>query len=224
MPPDDPGALARLLRDAARGVPPAPDGSVTVLGEGGGHLAALLAFANHHVVVADVPEAWVRARLAPGDLSAPTSAPFLDALAGKLGRTYDNLDLVLAAEPLPDPPPLDLVALDPDPSHPRVARSLRYRRDVATWETADGAAVLMLGRGLAGRWEVAFEVDPSARGRGLGRALATAARHLVPDDEPLFIQIAPGNVPSLKAILASGGWTPIGGEVLYPEGSGAQPG
>ena len=79
-----------------------------------------------------------------------------------------------------------------------------------------GDAVLMLGRGLAGRWEVSFEVDPAARGAGLGRRLATASRHLVPDAAPVFIQIAPGNVPSLRAILGVGGWTPIGGEVLFP--------
>ena len=209
-------SLAHLLADAAAGRPPTPDGSVTVLPAGPGNLAAVLAFANHHVVVADVPDGWVEARLTPGDLSAPMSAPFLDALGTHLGRSYDNLDLVLVAEPLDGDPPLDLVATTPDADHPRVARSLHYRRDVITWETPDRDAVLMLGRGLAGRWEVSFEVDPAARGAGLGRLLATASRHLVPDAAPVFIQIAPGNVPSLRAILGVGGWTPIGGEVLYP--------
>jgi GNAT superfamily N-acetyltransferase len=35
---------------------------------------------------------------------------------------------------------------------------------------------------------VAFEVNPARRGRGLGRQLVTAARHLVPAGEVLFAQ------------------------------------
>ena len=38
---------------------------------------------------------------------------------------------------------------------------------------------------LGGRLEVAFEVDPARRNRGLGRLLAAAARHLTPPGEPL---------------------------------------
>jgi hypothetical protein len=79
----------------------------------------------------------------------------------------------------------------------------------------DGGAVLLLGRGLAGRWELAFEVDPDRRDRGLGRTLATAARHLVPAGEPLFAQVTPGNVASVRALLAAG-YTPIASEVLLP--------
>jgi hypothetical protein len=39
--------------------------------------------------------------------------------------------------------------------------------------------VLVLGRGLAGRREVAFEVDPTRRNRGLGRSLVAAGFHPV---------------------------------------------
>jgi hypothetical protein len=42
----------------------------------------------------------------------------------------------------------------------------------------------------------------------------TAGRTLVPAGEPIFVQVAPGNVPSLRAVLAAGGFTPIGGEIL----------
>ena len=73
--------------------------------------------------------------------------------------------------------------------------------------------MLLLGRGLAGRCEVAFEVEPDHRGRGLGKALATAARHLAPRDEPLFAQVTPGNVASVRALLAAG-YAPIASEVL----------
>ncbi|MFC7586374.1 GNAT family N-acetyltransferase [Nonomuraea antimicrobica] len=66
---------------------------------------------------------------------------------------------------------------------------------------------------MAGRWEAAVEVEPEHRGRGLGRLLAGAARHLVP--EPVWAQIAPGNAASVRAFLAAG-YVPVGAEVLLP--------
>ena len=71
----------------------------------------------------------------------------------------------------------------------------------------------MLGRGVGGRWEVAVEVDPDRQSRGLGRRLARAARHLVPGGAPLWAQIAPGNVASMRAFLAAG-YVPAGAEAL----------
>ncbi len=50
--------------------------------------------------------------------------------------------------------------------HPRVVRALRYRDDVRVWRTPHGDGHLLVGRGLAGRWEMAFEVEPAARGPG----------------------------------------------------------
>ena len=92
-----------------------------------------------------------------------------------------------------------------------MARALRYRDDVRAWEVPGG--IVSLGRGVAGRWEVAVEVDPDHRGQGLGRELAAAARHLVPDGSPLWAQIAPGNAASVRAFLAAG-YRPVGAEVL----------
>jgi hypothetical protein len=77
-----------------------------------------------------------------------------------------------------------------------------------------GAGVLVVGRGLAGRREMAFEVDGSARDRGLGRALAAAAPTLIPEGEYVFAQASPGNAASVRAVLAAG-YTPIGSEVLF---------
>jgi L-amino acid N-acyltransferase YncA len=74
--------------------------------------------------------------------------------------------------------------------------------------------VLILGRGLAGRLEASFEVEPAQRSRGLGRALALAARSMVPEGEPLFAQVTPGNAGSLRAVLAAG-FRPIGGEAQF---------
>ncbi len=72
----------------------------------------------------------------------------------------------------------------------------------------------MLGRGLAGRREISFEVAPEHRGAGLGRRLVAAALALVPATEPVFAQASPGNAASLRALLASG-FRPISSEVLF---------
>jgi GNAT superfamily N-acetyltransferase len=213
-----PDAVLTLLTRAVAGQPPAEDGRTEVLPQPPGPVAAILAFSNHHVVAADVPPAWVADRLPDGDLSAPVGPAFVAALAERLGRTFDNLDVVLAAPGTGRGPGdaggLDLRAVDGG-DHPRVTRARRYRTDVRAYETADGAGLVIAGRGLATRWEVAFEVAPEARGRGLGRALVTAGRGLVPAGEPVYVQVAPGNVPSLRAVLAAGGFTPIGGEILF---------
>jgi hypothetical protein len=73
--------------------------------------------------------------------------------------------------------------------------------------------VLVLGRGLGGRWEAAVEVEPGTRNGGVGRALAAAARHVVPDGRPVWAQVAPGKASSLRAFLAAG-YAPVGAEVL----------
>ena len=76
------------------------------------------------------------------------------------------------------------------------------------------SAVLIVGRGLAGRWEFGYEVARGAQGRGLGRRVAAAARGLVPAGEPLWAQVAPGNAASLRSTLAAG-FVPVGAEVLF---------
>jgi GNAT superfamily N-acetyltransferase len=95
-----------------------------------------------------------------------------------------------------------------------VRRALEHRADVRVWSTPDGAGVLILGRGVAGRWEASTEVDPAGRGRGLGTALATAAPALVPDGAPLWAQVATANTASLRAFLAAG-YRPVCAEVLF---------
>jgi L-amino acid N-acyltransferase YncA len=86
---------------------------------------------------------------------------------------------------------------------------LRYRDDVRAWRAEGG--VVLTGRGVAGRWEAAIEVDPGHRCRGLGRALAAAARHLIPASAPVWAQIAPANAASVRAFLAAG-FKPVGAE------------
>jgi GNAT superfamily N-acetyltransferase len=209
----DRGALAEILADAARGVFPPPDGSVTVVPQPSARDAGVLALAAHAVVFTDEDPAWLleRIRRAPGDpLAAPLSPAFLADLSARPGRTAGCVDLLTAAGSLPGPPPLPLAGIG-DPGHPRVARALLFRDEVRVW-AADGG-VVVLGRGVAGRWEAAIEVDERARGRGLGRALALAARHLAPPGAVVWAQQAPGNAPSVRAFQAAG-YRPVGGEVL----------
>ncbi|WUG43282.1 GNAT family N-acetyltransferase [Kitasatospora sp. NBC_00458] len=209
--------LREILADAAGGLFPPSDGSVTVVPQPARRDAGVLSFSAHAVVFTDEDPAWVRTVLAavPSDpLAAPLCPPFLTAFAGRTGREVGNIDLLTVAGRLPGEPPLALAPVS-DREHPRVVRALRYREDVRVFE-ADGG-VLVLGRGVAGRWECAVEVAPDARGRGVGRALAVAARHLVPDGEWLWSQQAPGNAASVRAFQAAG-YRPVGAEVLLVVG------
>ncbi|HEX8860252.1 MAG TPA: GNAT family N-acetyltransferase [Actinomycetes bacterium] len=214
--------LLQVLLDAAAGRPPPPDGLVELLPPPPGPVDAVVSFTAHAYVAAAVDPRTMRAQLRRDDPGAATRPAFVSWLAGQIGREAGQIDMLVAATPLDGPPPLALEAHAGLASHRRVARANRYRRDLRVLGDRDGGGLLVLGRGLAGRWEVAFEVEPEHRGRGLGRALATAARHLVPAGEPLFAQVTPGNVASVRALLGAG-YTPVGSEVLFslPAGAGA---
>jgi GNAT superfamily N-acetyltransferase len=116
--------------------------------------------------------------------------------------------------PAAPPSAVPLAGLVPvsDVDSARVRRAERYRTDVRAYGVA--GAVLVVGRGLAGRWEVSLEVEPAHRGRGLGRALVAAAPALVPAGAPLWAQVSPANVASLRMFLAAG-YRPVAAEVLF---------
>ncbi|GGU96458.1 N-acetyltransferase [Streptomyces albospinus] len=212
--------LTALLTAAARGSYPPADGSVTVLPPPSPRDVGVVSFTAHAVVFADVTESWVRERIRPGDLSAPLCPPFLAALGEQAGREVNNIDMLTVAEALPGRPPLELTETV-DRGHPRIVRALRHRDAVRAWTTA-GGGTLVMGRGVGGRWEVAVEVADDAQGRGLGRELVRAARHLVPAGELLWAQVAPGNARSVRALLAAG-FRPVGAEaLLVPHGARGQ--
>jgi GNAT superfamily N-acetyltransferase len=202
--------LARLLNDAAEGRFPPADGGVTIVPQPSPRDAGVIGFTAHAIIFVDADPAWVLGQLPAGDLAGPLSPPFLQALCAATGRRAGCIDLLCVGQPLPGPPAIDLVPAA-DLAHPRISRALRYRDEVRAWR-ADGGVVL-LGRGVAGRWETAIEVDQDHRGCGLGRQLARAARHLVPADEPLWAQVAPGNAASVRAFLAAD-FAPAGAEIL----------
>jgi len=201
---------------AAEGRYPSPDGTVQVHPGPLGKACGVVAFPARFYVLAPVDPDWVRDQLPPGDYAAPLGARFLVALADRIGAHVGTTDALLAARAHGRGSDLELRDLADD-DHPRVRRAHRYRDEVRAWQTPDGAGRLIIGRGLARRWELAFEVDPAAQRKGLGRALAGAALGLLPAGTPLFAQVAPGNSHSMRATLAAG-YRPIGGEVLLRAG------
>ena len=210
--------LTGLLARAAAGEFPPTDGRVDLLSQPSGRDAGVIALTGYAVIFADTDAAWVRAQLPADDLSGPLTGSFLHALSQRLGRRTRSVDMLTCADPLTGPPPRDLglteLTSKAGASHPRILRALQYRDEVRAWQSPGG--VLMLGRGVAGRLEVAIEVDPASRGHGLGTRLASAARHLVPDGPPLWAQIAPANAASVRAFLAAG-FRPIGAEALLSQ-------
>ncbi|MFE7134436.1 GNAT family N-acetyltransferase [Streptomyces sp. NPDC057638] len=204
--------LTRILEDAARGSFPPPDGGLTIIGQPNARDCGVVAFTAHSIVFLDEDPQWIRERwaAAPTDPFASSVHPvFLAELLARTGRSMDAVDLLTVAEALPGEPSVELREIA-DPDHPRVVYARRRRDGVRAW-AADGG-VLTLGRGVAGRWECSVEVDEEARGRGLGVALASAARHLVPD-AVVWAQQAPGNARSVRAFQRAG-FRPVGAEAL----------
>jgi RimJ/RimL family protein N-acetyltransferase len=206
--------LRRMLDAAARGCYPAPDGKVDVLPALSGPADVIVAFTGHFALAAEVSPDAVAARVPPGDFSTPMSSAFLSWVADKIGSRPGTYDVVLCAPARGGGRP-GWLSVETDAAHPRIERARRYRYDVGAWSTGDRDAVVVVGKGVCGRWEGAFEVAPGARNRGLGRRVAEAARDLVPSGETLWLQIAPCNAASLRAALAAG-FVPVGAEVLFP--------
>lgn len=207
--------MAESLRDvldaAARGAFPPDDGRTTVVPQHAHRDAGVIAFTAHSVVFTDEDPKWVHDTLRTvgcDALAAPMNARFLAAFLERTGRTTDTIDTLVVGSPLPGRPPLVLTEVA-DPGHPRAVRARTYRDGVRLW-AADGG-VVVLGRGVAGRLEVAVEVDEEVRHRGLGRLLVTAARHLA--GESVWAQVSPGNARGLRAFQAAG-YVPVGAEAL----------
>jgi FR47-like protein len=210
-----PHHLSTLLHEAVLGRFPPSDGTVRVLPAPPGPSDAVVAFSAHNVIAADLDEQEVLDHLPSADPGAPMSAEFLAWLAGRLRTQAGMLDLVMAA-PAPDPnEDLPELILRPDLlDHPRLARSRQYRTDLRCFSDREKRALIVLGRGLAERQEMGIEVKPEFRGSGLGRVIARATVRVAAAGEPLFAQISPGNVASVRAFL-SAGYRPICAEVVF---------
>jgi GNAT superfamily N-acetyltransferase len=210
-----PNPLAHLLFEAAQGRFPPADGAVEVLPPPPGRSDGVVSFTAHSVVASGLDADEVLGRLDPNDLAAAMSAEFLAWLAGRLETRAGVLDLVLVApQPPPDEDLPELVSREDLVAHPRLERSRRYRTELRCYSDREDRALIVVGRGLAERWEMGIEVRAEHRRRGLGTALARATVRVGPADEPLFAQVSPGNVASIRTFLAAG-YRPICSEVVF---------
>lgn len=205
--------LAEILQLSAENRFPPADGKVEIVASPGQPAGAVLAFTGHHVVAADVDRSWLSSALPSGDLSAPVSPSFLTTLSRRIGAHPRSLDVVLAAVADGEAPEVALHEAAPGFAHPRLARATRYRSEVRCFTDDDGG-LLILGRGLAGRFEASVETDAASWHQGRGRSLARAALGLLPVGQAVFAQVAPGNAASLRCFL-SAGYRPIGAEVQF---------
>ena len=208
----EPHPLLAFFLDAAEGRFPPVDGRVTVLPPLPAGLECSVAFTGHAVVATALACGAVHEQ-EPDGFGASLSPDFLRHLAGPRGW-IGVTDATLAGRGTGGAPRLQPLAGADD--HPRV----RHARDLRSNVTVHGdeRGLITLAAGLAGRREVSIEVHPTHHGsRGRGRSLLTDALSLVPEGEPVFAAVSPGNARSLRAFLACG-FTPIGSEVvLRPE-------
>ena len=210
---DDQNELMDILRGVAEGMYPAADGSIDVINPAGSPFCAVMAFTARHAVVANVPRAEVLAQLEGRYLGAAMGPQFLMWLGERTETKPGTIDVLLAAVGESGATHIELQSEPALAAHHRVRRAAQFRSDVQVHATADRSGLLIIGRGLARRWEAAIEVRPECRNRGLGRQLAAAAKRLVPPGDPVFMQASPGNAASLRAVLA-GGFAPVGAEVV----------
>lgn len=211
--------LRALLDGAAAGRFPPPDGKLEVVPSPGGRADAMIGMTGHFMLAADLDPKVVAANIPADDLAAPMSARTLDWIAQQLDSRAGTFDALLCRIGGGSGAPAWLREVD-DADHPRVARASRSRVGMRVFIAHDGDAVLAIGRGVCGRWEFGFEVEPHAQRRGLGRDVAAAAGELVPAGEALWGQVAPGNAASLRSLIAAG-FKPVGAEVLFPRAAPA---
>lgn len=212
--PEPEHPLRTALMEAARDRFPPADLAVEVVAPPPGRADAVVAFTGHSIIAADISPAKVRRQLGTDDPGAPLNATFLAWMGRQLGSEPGSLDVVLVAAPGWVPPKAIELERVPRPRRSeRVERAGRYRSDVEVHTDPERRGLVIIGRGLAGRLEVSIEIEPEHRGHGVGADLARAALRLA-GNEPLFAQVAPGNVASLRAFLAAG-FRPIGAEVLF---------
>lgn len=200
--------LLTFFTDAAENCFPPVDGRVTVLPPLPGGLECSVAFTGHAVVATAMTTEAVHAKGADG-FGESLSADFLRHLAGPTGW-IGVTDATLTARGTGGPP--HLAELADAHNHPRVRHARWLRTNVQVY--GDERGLITLADGLAGRRELSIELHRAQdTSRGHGRSLLADALALVPEGEPVFAAVSPGNARSLRAFLACG-FTPIGSEVL----------
>jgi hypothetical protein len=206
--------LAAVLDAAAAGAFPPPDGAVEMMPPDPWGWSAIIALTGHAYVLADVDPAVLLAAGADGYGGA--SHPAVQrAVAGRDGA-IGSVDAVLVGRGEAGPALARRRDLD---DHPRVRRARAHRREVEVH--GDDAGLVVIGRGLVDRCELAVELfEPSAAGgAGHGRRLIRAGLATLAPGAVCWAQVSPGNAASLRAFLACG-FVPIGSEILIRPAAG----
>lgn len=221
----NPHPLARLIRAAAAGEYPAPDGGWQRVEPWRDGVEAVVAFTGHAVLaVGDrVPDADL-AKLDVDGFGGAHHPAVVATLAA--GGWIDSLDGLLVGVGTAGTEPRGTGgALVPRPDlagHPRVGFASRLRDHLQVLGRTDlsDASVVVLARGIAGLTELSFELDLARRGAGGGTALVRAALAAVPAGETVVAACAPGNAASMRALLRAG-MIPVGSIQLYTPGASA---
>jgi GNAT superfamily N-acetyltransferase len=200
-----------MLLDAADGRFPPVDGKVTLLGALPRGQATVVSFTGHAVIASDLPPDRLTA-LGVDGFGAASRPDVLLAVAGDAGEV-GTIDVTLAARGTGRGSPMrETTDLD---SHPRVRHARALRDGVRVY--ADDRGLVTSASGLAGRRELSVELWPELPGHGIGRTLVADALGLVPDGDPVFAAVAPGNARSLRAFLAAG-FAALGSETVIRRG------
>lgn len=220
-----PHPLAALIRSAAAGSYPVPDGGWQRVPPWREGVEAVVAFTGHAVLaVGDRLSDVSLAKLGVDGFGGAHHPAVIAALAA--GGWIDSLDGLLVGIGTADTEPRGtggaLVARPDLAEHPRVSFARRLRTDLQVLGRADptDASVVVLGRGIAGLTELSFELDRARRGAGGGTALVRAGLAAVPAGEAVVAACAPGNAASLRALLRAG-LIPVASVQLYTPGAPA---
>jgi hypothetical protein len=199
-----PHPLLATLHAAADSRFPPVDGAVTIVPPFDNGWGCSVAFTGHAVIATSKPREDILARGADG-FGGSCSPEVLRYLAGPTGLV-GVIDVMLVARgtggsTLPRRSDAD--------DHPRVQYARGQRSNVEVF--GDERGLVTLGNGLAGRRE--FSIETAEHNRGWGRALIGEALGLVPEGEPVFAAVSPGNARSLRMFLSLG-FIPIGSECM----------
>lgn len=203
--------LLRAFLDAADGRFPPVDGGVTRV-DSPGRVCGIVAFTGHTYVMAPGPirppdDSGVPSPDGYGGSHDPRYVSWLAREAAEIGV----LDATLVARGT-GTGSTSLDPVDHHDRHHRVAHARSIRDDVRVY--GDERGFVTVSTGLVGRLEFGVEAEPDGHGRGWGRSLVADALGLVPDGEPVFAAVSPGNARSMRAFLALG-FEPIGSEQLW---------
>jgi hypothetical protein len=181
-----------------------------------GALGAVIAFTAHHVIASPLDPERLVDRLHGQEVHLPTDPRFLAWLADQVGgsSSEDTIDVVLARRGLDSTAELRMEApIEEMLDDPRVAFAAATRRELRVLRSQNGAAVAVLGQGLAGRLELAIELDPNVQGSERTDQLLSIALAEVGSGQSVLAQVSAGNSAALRAALRRG-FTPICAEYL----------